>query len=114
MSDRRERLPNRRVAETLEFVHAGPTGSHHKYRATLGFYENGQLGEIFLSSNKTGTDLFVASQEVGLLASFALQAGIAPETLRESTPRTSEGKPETALGTLLDILAERGKGPVKV
>src|SRR5437899_11565411 len=40
----RERLPNRRACETQAFNHAGSL-----YRLTVGFYEDGRPGELFLN-----------------------------------------------------------------
>lgn len=109
MSDRRDRLPNRRASETFDFVH-----DEHRYTATLGYYPDGRLGEIFLRSGRTGTALSIATMEVAIALSFALQHGCSVETMREAFPRTAEGAPEGVAGALLAKLAERDKGPVKV
>jgi hypothetical protein len=46
----RRRLPNKRRGETFKFEH-----SNFKWHATIGRYANGDIGEIFLSTSKTGT-----------------------------------------------------------
>lgn len=104
MSDRRERLPNRRLAQNISF-RAGPPGEQLEYTALLGHYPDGRLGEIFLSSGKSGSGLLIATNETAIAASFALQFGCPPSVMREAMPRTAEGRPEGPLGVLLDILA---------
>lgn len=100
MTDRRERLPNRRGAEGLEFECQGM-----RYTATLGYYHDGRLAEIFLRCGKSGTDANIAMMEAAIAVSFALQHGCTVETMRAAFPRTSRGEPEGPLGTLLDTLA---------
>jgi hypothetical protein len=65
----RERLSNRRAAETLAFEHGG-----RRWRASVGRFADGRLGEIFLDAEREGA----------LLASLALQHGCAATTLRHA------------------------------
>ncbi len=102
--DKRERLPNRRMAQNVTF-RAGPPGEEIGYTAVLGYYCDGRLGEIFLSSGKSGSGLLIATNETAISASFALQFGCPPSVMREAMPRTAEGRPEGALGVLLELLA---------
>ena len=46
----RERLPNRRQCESREFTHG-----RFVFTPTAGFYEDGRIAEIFLSSHKPGS-----------------------------------------------------------
>jgi hypothetical protein len=103
MTDTRERLPSRRRVESIDFA-AGVPGREIGYSASLGFYPDGRLGEIFLTSGKSGSDLVVSTYETAVAASFALQFGCPVEEMAKAMPRTSEGKPEGPLGTLLDQL----------
>jgi hypothetical protein len=100
----RERLPQRRGGETFEFK-AGPPGKEITYTATLGYFPDGRLGELFLRAGKSGTDLAIATLEIAIAVSFALQHGCSVETMRAAFPRTADGRPEGVMGTLLDILA---------
>ena len=104
----RERLPLRRQAETFEFEHVNPSGKATAYVATLGFFDDGRLGEIFISSPKVGTDADIAVRDAAILASFALQHGVTVETVRSAMTRDARGRPEGVLGTLLDLLAKEG------
>lgn len=96
----REILPLRRRAETLDFNLA-----NGKFRATLGFYPDGRLGEVFINSPKVGTDVDVAIKDAAILLSFALQHGAKLEDIRPAMTRSASGQPEGAIGALLDLIA---------
>ena len=104
----RERLPNRRGAEILDFktLRRGPA-EPISYTATLGYFADGRLAEVFLRSAKSGTDLNIQSLETAVAVSMALQYGCPAEVLRSAMPRTDRKEPEGAVGMLLDILATR-------
>lgn len=97
----RELLPQRRHGETFEFRH-GPL----VYTATIGRYQDGRIGELFLRSGKSGTDASLSAIETAIAVSFALQHGATIEQLRTAMPRTTAGTAEGVMGTLLDLLAE--------
>jgi hypothetical protein len=48
----RQRPPNRRQCETFEFTHAGLD-----FTLCAGFYPDGRIAEIFLSSRKPGSPI---------------------------------------------------------
>ena len=102
----RTRLPNRRRSETVEFAAGVPGYTAQIYCATLGFYNDNRLGEIFVHPTKSGSDRDIALQEAAIAISFALQHGATLETMRLAMPRTSSGAPEGPIGTLLDILVQ--------
>lgn len=95
----REKLPNRRPAETFEFDHNGI-----EYRATLGFFDDGRWGEVFLATRKDGTDLDVAARDESVLLSLLLQHGASFKNLRKSMTREPDGSASSPIGKLLDIL----------
>jgi hypothetical protein len=104
----RIRLQNRRGTEVLEFKTLPRMSSQPiAYTAGLGYLSDGRLGEVFLTAGKAGTDLAIQSQETAIAVSLALQYGCPVESLRSAMPRTQDGKPEGAIGMLLDILAEK-------
>jgi len=51
----RLRLPNRRRNESFEFSHAGM-----HFTLCTGFYRDGRIAEIFISSNKPGSPIGAA------------------------------------------------------
>jgi hypothetical protein len=62
----RQRLPNRRASQIVEFEHAG-----HCYRVSASYFGNGRLAEIFLDTGKSGSDVQQHAE-----ASIALQYGV--------------------------------------
>jgi ribonucleoside-diphosphate reductase alpha chain len=97
----RERLQNRRCCESFEFSHAGLT-----FTLCAGFYLDGRIAEIFLSSNKPGSPIEAIGRDAAITVSIALQHGADLETIRNALTRDHDGGPSTLLGTALDCLAE--------
>jgi hypothetical protein len=97
----RERLPDRRESEILEFKHEGN-------RFTLGFsrFHDGRIAEIFLSSNRPGSVIQAIGRDAAIVTSLALQHGADLATIRRALTRDHDGGPATLLGAALDILAE--------
>ena len=103
----RVRLDNRRGSETMEFETLRRPGVDPiKYVASLGYFPDGRLAEVFLRAGRAGTDINIQSQETAIAVSFALQYGCPVDTMRAAMPRTQEGEPEGAIGMLLDLLAK--------
>lgn len=67
----RRRLPDERQALTHKFSIAG-----HKGFVTVGMYEDGTLGEIFISMNKEGTVISGLLDAFATSISYALQYGV--------------------------------------
>jgi hypothetical protein len=97
----RERLPNRRQCESFEFLHAG-----HPFTLCAGFYADGRIAEIFLSSHKPGSPIEAIARDAAVTVSIALQFGADIETIRTALTRDHDGGPATLLGAALDKLAE--------
>ncbi|MBS9476218.1 hypothetical protein [Ancylobacter radicis] len=100
----RELLPTRRACESFDFEARGVT-----YTASLGFYDDGRLGEVFICGPKAGTDVELNARDAAVVTSIALQHGAAPDVLRHGLSRDEEGRPLTPIGTVLDLLAS-GEG----
>ena len=96
VSDRREELPKRRQSETIKFEH-----SNFKWHATFGFYDDGRLGEVFLSTAKAGEMGRHLANDAAISASLALQYGCPLEKLMEALCRDSAGEPQTPLAIAL-------------
>ena len=65
---RRERPQNRRRSENRSFELDG-----HHFTATIGFYPDGRIGELFLTNSKHGNQLDTNSRDAAILLSFALR-----------------------------------------
>ena len=96
----RERLANRRAAETFD-IEAGGL----KYRATIGRFEDGRLAEVFITNDKAGSTAGVLASDAAVLCSIALQYGAPVEVLRRALMHDPRGAAIGPLGVVLDMLA---------
>ena len=96
----RQRLPNRRQCETFEFTHAGLD-----FTLCAGFYPDGRIAEIFLSSRKPGSPIEAIARDAAVTVSIA-QFGADLETIKQALTKDHDGGPATLLGAALDKLAE--------
>jgi hypothetical protein len=96
----RQRLPNRRSSLTFGFEVAGL-----QYVATVSYFDDGRLGEVFLSNHKSGSAADVSARDAAIACSIALQHGADPETIRRALCRDSRGNASGPLATALDRLA---------
>jgi Family of unknown function (DUF6074) len=72
----RERLPNRRAAETFEFECASL-----RYTCTVSRYANGRIAEIFLTNHKSNSAADTGARDAAIAFSFAVQHGTDPEAI---------------------------------
>jgi hypothetical protein len=100
MIGHRQHLPNRRACETIGFE----CNSLH-YVATVGFFVDGRLAEIFLSNAKAGSHSDSAAKDSAVICSLALQHGVPLETIRRALLRDANGWASSPLGVALDHIA---------
>ena len=72
----RHRMPDTRTSLTHRFEIAG-----HEGYITVGLYEDGQPGELFITMSKEGSTIGGLMDTVGTLTSIALQYGVPLESL---------------------------------
>lgn len=99
----RQRLPNRRAAETFELEVAGLY-----YVVSVGRFAGGRLAETFITNGKAGSSADTAVRDAAIILSFALQYGADAEAIRRAVSRNSKGEPSGVMGAVLDRLAEDG------
>jgi len=99
----RQRLPNRRLAETFDLEVAGL-----RYTATVGRFPDGRVAEIFLNNHRVNSGADVNARDAAIAVSFALQYGADFETLRRALSRDSRGRASGPLGAALDVIADVG------
>ena len=95
----RERLPNRRLAETFELE---VSGLH--YTATVSQFADGRLAEIFLQNTKSASRSDNNARDAAIVFSFAVQHGADPHAIRRALCRDSHGRASGPLGAALDLL----------
>ncbi len=76
MGPRRERLPDTRKSVTHKFS----IGGHEGY-ITVGFYDDGRPGEVFVNMAKEGSTIGGLMDTIGVLTSLALQYGVPLDAL---------------------------------
>lgn len=95
----RSRLPRRRMCESIKFSHGD-----QKYHATIGRYDDGRIGEVFINSAKVGSAVDINMKDAAIAVSLALQHGCDMAALRKAFLRNAEGAPEGPLAALFDML----------
>ena len=96
MTVARERLPNRRLAETFSLQCAGLS-----YVCTVGRFADGRPAEVFLSNHKNGSHADACARDSAIVASLALQHGVPLKTIVKALLRDGSGQPATPLGVAL-------------
>ena len=99
----RERLPDRRQHEAIDFQHGG-----FRYVASIGHFGDGRVAEIFLTSNKAGSNADTNARDAAVVCSIALQYGAPLEVIRHALMRDSQGRASGPLGQVLDLFAGDG------
>ncbi len=99
----RNTLPPRRAAETFELEH-GNLGSG--FTVTVGYYQDGTIGEVFISGAKSGFDVEAIARDGAVLLSLALQFGVPLDTIRHAITRREDGTAMSIVGAVVDKLGE--------
>ena len=103
----RAMLPDRRfsISSTLEF-------QSERYDVTVGFYPNGQFGEIFINrirdktASRLGQQLDGTCRDAAIVLSLALQHGLLLADLKHSITRDDDSSPMSIIGMIVDSIAE--------
>ena len=93
----RKTLPNRRRAETIAFERDGA-----RYTMTVGYYPDGQVGEIFVNAAKANSTLGAFISDAAILASLALQHGCPLDEIRHALKRDARGVAASPIGAAVD------------
>jgi hypothetical protein len=101
----RQQLPDRRHCTTFAFQ----CGTMN-YVATVAYFADGRLAEIFLTNHKSGSDADAAARDSAVVCSIALQYGVPLATIHHALLRYGQGQPSTPLGCALDLIVE-GRAP---
>ena len=106
MSAARVLLPNRRACTSFSFECNGLP-----YTATVSFFRDGRLAEIFLGNRKSGSHSDSAAKDSAVVCSLALQHGVPVGVIRKALLRDSRGIASSPLGAALDIILADGAQP---
>jgi hypothetical protein len=97
----RLRLPNRRASLNFTFECNGL-----RYKATVSYFADGRLAEIFINNNRSGSHSDSAAKDSGIVASLALQHGVPAEVIRHALLRDARGVAASPLGAVLDVIRD--------
>ncbi len=103
----RERLHDRRQAETVDLHYGG-----QRYHLTIGEYPDGRPGEVFLHGATVGSDVDGLCGDVGVLIFRLLQFGDDPASLAAGIGRLGDGEPASIIGAIADVLVAKAAGAV--
>lgn len=101
----REMLPVQRYAESMSFMLANIF-----YTVTLGYFDDGRVGEVFVGGPKSGSDAETNARDAAAILSIAMQYGVPPAAFRTAVQRDSSGVPLGPIGAVVDHLAARADG----
>lgn len=95
----RRRLPNKRTSETVGFERNGSN-----YTMTVGYFPEGDVGEIFLNADRANSLLDVMISDAAILASLALQHGVSLAEITHALKRDARGEPASPIGAALELI----------
>ncbi|MCW2130177.1 hypothetical protein M2226_008921 [Bradyrhizobium elkanii] len=96
----RERLPNRRPNETLEFDRDGV-----RIILTIGYRPDGEVGEIFLNADRSDSMLDVLMSDAAIICSIALQYGVSLRQIAHAIKRDRFGIASSPIGAAIDRIS---------
>jgi hypothetical protein len=96
----RQRLPDRRFAETVALEHGGA-----RFMVTIGFYPDGRPGEVFTHGARSGSTLDALLADACVVVSCLIQHGAEPRDLAASMGRLGSSDPASVIGAVLDLIA---------
>ena len=99
----RDALPGRRMAETFEIAFAGVPVT-----VTFGHYDDGRIGEVFLSTRKAGSPVDVGARDIAVLISLLLQYGCSAKIIGKAITADAQGRPEGLAGMVATIIEREG------
>lgn len=96
-------LPARRRCETFALPFGGLASPHV---VTLGYYDDGRLGEVFINGGKSGEMVEAIARDGAVMTSLALQHGVTIDTMRHAITRTSGDEPQSIVGAVVERLRD--------
>ena len=95
----RNRLNNRRQVSTVSLV--WPPFSGSRYHVTVGEYEDGRPGEVWVHGAKVGSEIDAL---LDILMSVLIQVGYDTEDIKHSLGRINNGERASIIGVMADLL----------
>ena len=102
MPVRRNRLPNRRQVSTVSLM--WPPNSGERYHITIGEYQNGAPGEIWVHGPKVGSEIYAILSDASVLLSVLIQVGYDAAKISNALGRVESGERASIIGAMADLL----------
>jgi hypothetical protein len=99
-------LSQRRASETFDLDFGGLARAH---TITIGFYDDGTIGEVFINGGKSGEQVEAIARDAAVILSLALQFGADLANIKSAITRDAQGDAQTIIGVVVDRLC--GGGP---
>ncbi|MEY9235368.1 hypothetical protein ABIF78_007691 [Bradyrhizobium japonicum] len=96
-------LPARRRSETFEISFGGLAKTH---TVTVGFYPDGEVGEVFIAGGKSGEQVAAIARDGAILLSMVLQHRVPLAVVQRAVTRDGQGVPQSIVGAVIDRLVE--------
>jgi hypothetical protein len=98
MTDR-ERLPNRRTSQLVDFESMGM-----RFTASVSRYPDSRIAELIIDKHKAGSSIGTLVRDLAIVFSFAVQHGADARRIASALCRDSQGQPLGPLGVVLDLI----------
>jgi hypothetical protein len=95
-------LPQRRASESFDLDFGGLARAH---TVTIGFYDDGSIGEVFINGGKSGEAVEAIARDAAVILSLALQYGADLANIRTAITRDAQGAAQTIIGVVIDRLS---------
>jgi len=103
---KRQSLPMRRRCETFQIAFGGLSKMH---TVSIGYYEDGTPGEVFIDGGKSGEMVEAIARDGAIVLSLALQHGVEMATIKHALTRDSFNQPTSIDGAVVDRLISMEK-----
>jgi hypothetical protein len=103
MTNRRT-LPNRRACETFDLDFGGLARAH---TVTIGFYDDGSIGEVFINGGKSGEQVEAIARDAAVILSMALQFGVDLANVKSAITRDGLDDAQSIIGVVVDQIQRR-------
>ena len=81
-------------------------GQNLTFSITVGFYDNGHIGEVFIDGAKAGSEMAGIARDGAILLSMVLQHGVPMATVQRAISRSFNDAPLTIVGAVVDRIME--------
>src|ERR1700741_4445800 len=94
-------LPQRRASESFDLDFGGLARAH---TITIGFYDDGTIGEVFINGGKSGEQVEGIARDAPVILPPGVQFGVDLANIKSAITRDAQGDAQTIIGVVVDRL----------